>query len=350
MDASPKLVFVFWLGVVVVIMTVFMLGVILVMRQRMLRKEHNHVRASMFWTKVLGAAMRGDDTPAPALPKRDVSGFIDAWNRLHGELREQESTGMARIAHEVGLERQLYGLIDHGGFHSRLMAIIALGYMRSRAHFDRIARFLDDRSPIVSLCAARALMQIDSAQAVSMFVPHIVSRNDWSQGSVADILKEGEPGTVAKELGEVALQANAEVAPRLIRFLAGVNPDQAAPVIRKILADPPDDHLISTCLQVMAHADDLPLVRPLLTHPRWHVRMQAASALGRIGEPSDEYLLMPLLTDEQWWVRYRAAQALTKLPSVGEKEVLRIRHAQTDRFACDILDQVMAEQKIGVQQ
>ena len=88
MDASPKLVFVFWLGVVVVI---------LVMRQRMLRKEHNHVRASVFWTKVLGAAMRGDTTPAPALPKRDVSGFIDAWNRLHGELREQESTGMARI-------------------------------------------------------------------------------------------------------------------------------------------------------------------------------------------------------------------------------------------------------------
>jgi HEAT repeat protein len=146
------------------------------------------------------------------------------------------------------------------------------------------------------------------------------------------------------------LQANAESAPRLIRFLAGVSPDEAAPVIRRILSAPVDDHLISTCLQVMSQAEDLDLVRPLLTHSRWHVRMQAAATLGRIGQAGDEQLLLPLLSDEQWWVRYRAAQALTKLPSIGEKDVLRIRNAQSDRFACDILDQVMAEQKIGVNQ
>ena len=70
---------------------------------------------------------------------------------------------------------------------------------------------------------------------------------------------KASPAIVSKELGEVALQANADVAPRLVRFLAEVSPSEAAPVIRRILAEPPDDHLVSTCLQVMAHADDLRL-------------------------------------------------------------------------------------------
>ncbi|HEV8693257.1 MAG TPA: HEAT repeat domain-containing protein, partial [Lysobacter sp.] len=169
-------------------------------------------------------------------------------------------------------------------------------------------------------------------------------------GGVAQILHEVNPAIVSKELGEVALQANADVAPRLIRFLADVSPTEAAPVIRRILGALPDDHLVSTCLQVMTRPEDLDLVRALLVHERWHVRMHAASALGRLGGVGDDALLLPLLGDAQWWVRYRAAQALTRLPHIKEEGMQRIRARQTDRFACDVLDQVMAEQNMGVQQ
>ena len=72
---------------------------------------------------------------------------------------------------------------------------------------------------------------------------------------------------------------------------------------------------------------------------------------GASARPATKYLLLPLLADAQWWVRYRAAQALTRLPAIGEKDVMqRIRDEQTDRFACDVLDQVMAERNIGVRQ
>jgi HEAT repeat protein len=349
-SANARVVFAFWLGVVVVAMAMLMLVVILVMRQVVASRERNRERASKLWRGVLLDAMHGTTVKVPALPRRDLAGFVDAWNGVHQSLGDDDNPGLQRVAREVGLERHLYIAIDQGNFHNRVMSIIALGFLKSATHFDKLARYLDDRSTIISLSAARALMHIDPSRAVTMLVPHIVSRNDWPQGGVAQILHEVQPAIVSKELSEVALQANADVAPRLIRFLADVSPVEAAPVIRSILAAPPDDHLVSTCLQVMTQPEDLDLVRALLVHERWHVRMHAAAAIGRLGTTGDDALLLPLLGDAQWWVRYRAAQALTRLPHIDEQAMQNIRAGQTDRFACDVLDQVMAERNMGAQQ
>ena len=369
--ADPKVVFAFWLGVAVVIVAVSIMVVIFAMRRSMLRKERNHRRAAAFWRGVLVPAATRATGRTPALPKRDLTGFIEAWNQVHLELQGRDEPALQRIARDVELDKHLYRALASGGwvrvcpgervlfrvektlasggFHGRLMSLTALGYLNDRAHFDEIARYLDDRSSIVSLSAARALMQLDPQRAVALFVPQIVARPDWSQSGVAQILQEAGPATVSEKLGEVVLQANADVAPRLIRFLAGVSPEQADVVIRKILQSSEDEHLISTCLQVMSSQADLDLVRPLLSRERWHVRMHAASAIGRLGGEGDEHLLVPLLADAQWWVRYRAAQALVRLPSMGDGDVARLRATQTDRFACDILDQVVAEEKIGAQ-
>jgi hypothetical protein len=51
-------------------------------------------------------------------------------------------------------------------------------------------------------------------------------------------------------------------------------------------------------------------------------------------------------SDEVWWVRFRAAQSLASLPFFSRDELWRLRFLLTDRFAQDILDQVVAEQKL----
>ena len=345
-DAAPKVVFAFWLGVTVVVVTAVMLAVILVMRQVMVRRERNHQRAAAAWRTILVAADAGAAVTASSLPRRDVTGFLEVWNELHAAHPGDRGDGLLRVATEVGLDRHLFRLLGHGGFHNQVVAIIALGHLRNRDNFALVAGYIDNKSPIVSLCAARALMQMDPSTAVSMFVPQIVRRDDWSQGSIAAILHETSTPAMSRELSLATLQANADVAPRLVRFLAAVSPEEAAPVIRTILASAADDHLISTCLQVMSRAGDLITVRSLLQHPRWHVRMHAAATIGRLGVPGDERLLVDMLSDEHWWVRYRTAQGLLKLPFFDEPRVRRIRDEHTDQFARDILDHVLAEQAI----
>ncbi len=80
---GAKVVFAFWLGVVVLAVTLLMLLVILAMRQVMLRKERNHQRAATAWHTILVLAQAGTPVEVPALPRRDVTGFLEVWNQLH---------------------------------------------------------------------------------------------------------------------------------------------------------------------------------------------------------------------------------------------------------------------------
>jgi hypothetical protein len=341
--SDPKVVFAFWLGVGVMLVTLIMLGVILVMRQVILHRQRQHARAVARWRGILTAAAGTEAGGVPVLREPELSGFLEVWNELHEPLHGATTPYFSSVARLAGLEPQLHRILDRGSFHHRLVTIIALGHVKNATSFGRVAAYIDDRSPIVSLCAARALMQLDSARAVSLFVPRIVRRSDWSQGSIAVILKESEDTGISQELADVTLRATAEIAPRLIRFLASVDAEAAAPIIRKSLTASSDERMISTCLQVLSTPALLDCVRPLLRHPRWHVRMQAAVTLGRLGVPGDDGLLVPLLSDPQWWVRYRTAQALLKLPFIGRAGLKTLQPAQGDAFARDIIDHVLAE-------
>jgi len=346
-DAAPIVKFAFWLGVAVMIMTVLMLAVTLVMRRSALRRMQIHELAVARWRPQVQAQPVGVSTALPELTEQETSGFIRVWNEAHEPLRGASTPNLARIAREVGLEARLYPLLHSGGFHDRVVAVVALGHIRSNSSFTHVAGFLDNRSPIMSLCAARALMQIDPQRGVLQLVPRIVQRADWSQGSIAAILQECAEADVAAALTEATMQVDSTDRPRMLRFLAGVSPAAAAPIIRARLVAADDEEMISTCLQVITNQADLDCVRPLLAHPRWHLRMQAAVTMGRLGVPGDEQRLIELLTDRQWWVRYRAARALVGLGFVGEERMRAIQEAQSDAYARDIIEHVLAERAIG---
>jgi hypothetical protein len=347
MDADAQVVMAFWVGVCVTVTSLVLLAAVLVLRQVAQRRERNHMRAAALWRRVLGEAMHAVPASPPALPWRDMTGFMDAWNELHDAPGGADNPGVREVAGQIGLAPKLERMLDRGNFHDRVMAIIAIGYLRSPSSFDRLAGLVGDASPIISISAARAMMRIDAARAVRQVVPQIESRHDWVDGGIAQMLHEAGPDAIKAELGAAVLRANDDVAPRLVRFLAGVSEEAATPVIGRILAEPHDEHLVSTCLQVMTDPADLDKVRPLLTHARWHVRMHAAAAIGRLGGIADAAAMEPLLADPQWWVRYRTAQALEHLFQGDAARLERVRDAQDDRFARDILTQVMAERALG---
>jgi hypothetical protein len=341
--AAPIVEFAFWLGVAVAAMTVVMMAATLTMRRVALRRERIYAAAVALWRPIIVAEPGGAATDIPSLSARDRSGFIRVWNDVHESLRGGTTGNLVKIARAVGLDQHLYRSLQSATFHDRVMAVIALGHLRSVASFGRVAQYLDDKSPIMSLCTARALMQIDPERAAPQLVPRIVERSDWSQGSIAAILQEESGAIVSGQLTEATLKAEGEVASRLIRLLAGVSPASAAPIICDWLRSSADEHLVSTCLQVMSNQADLDSVRPLLAHPRWHIRMQAATTLGRLGIPGDEQRLVGMLSDTQWWVRYRAAGGLLNLSFVGTERLRQIQRTLSDAYARDIITHVLAE-------
>jgi hypothetical protein len=346
---DPVVTYALWVGLAIAALACAMLVLIILLRLWVQRRDRVHATAVARWTALLTPAPGAEPATLPPLSSREIPGFLQAWNAVHEPLGGRSTAFLSRAAGQLRLESWIPRRMRQGrSFHTRIVAIIALGNVHSGASYRVIEPHVHDPNPIISLCAARALMQIDGRRAISQFVPQITRREDWSQGSLAAILGQAGPDVVAPDLANATAQAGVETAPRLIRFLAGVSPEAAAPIIRERLGTATDERVLATCLQVLTRREDLDCVRPLLAHPRWHVRMQAAATLGRLGVPGDEQRLIPILADAQWWVRYRAAQALYALPFVGAEGLRRIQAAQTDGYARDIVQQVLAERSMGV--
>jgi hypothetical protein len=341
--AAPVVVFAFFAGVAISALTVLMLLATICMRLVALRTERIDAHAEALWLPILKAPETTPVADLPALHERDVRGFVEAWNQAHEPLKGATTARLAQIAARVGLQQHLFRFLDTHRFHHRVIAVIALGHLKNGDSFKRLVPLLDDKSPIMSLCVARALLQIDPQGGVPKLIPLIVDRPYWSQGVVASILEETGAFAVGKQLTAATLHAASDIAPRMIRFLAEVDPKAAAPIIREALRSSMDTRIITTCLQAMSEPADLVYVRPLLSHSLWFVRMQAATTIGELGVAGDENLLVGLLSDQQWWVRYRAAQALLKLSFMTTDDVQRIRQAQADPYARDIIEHVLAE-------
>lgn len=338
-----------WAGIIVTLASLLLFVLILWMRRVARRRELNHLRAMEKWREILVQSKSVPPVNVPPLQAKELSGFVDVWNELHDADDGSGGAGMRQVATAIGLSAKLANALQlhKSSFHDRVMAIIAMGYMHDAANFDLLKAQVSDHSPIISISAARAMMRVNPERAVGEVMPMIVSRQDWVDGGVAQMLVEAGPDAVAEELSVATLNANEALAPRLVRFLADVSPEAAARVVRTILGRGGDEHLISTCLQELVESADLDKVRPLLSHTRWHVRMHASAAIGRLGQRDDVPLLAPLLADAEWWVRYRTAQALERLLHTDTAALARLRDSQEDRFARDILGQVLAERALG---
>lgn len=334
------------LGAVSIALLVF-LG-ILWLRARLMRSQRRREHFNARWRPVFAAvAIGGGDESAgatlPALPSRDRRLFLAEWNVLHDLLQGESKSRLNALAVRLGIDRYARQLLGAGRLADRLLAAATLGHLRDASARDELLAMLASDNTLVSLVAARALISIDPAAALPRVLPVIRDREDWSTPRVADLFMEAGPEAVSVPLEAAIAACPPEQVPKLIAVLPEVALPVSERIVSRLLRAPTDDRIKSICLRILGNPRDLPVVRDLATHPRWHVRMNVAVVLGRMGLPQDSDTLVMMLSDPEWWVRYRAAQALLAMPFVTPEEVARIRDTMGDEFARDILDHVMAE-------
>ncbi|HKN88029.1 MAG TPA: HEAT repeat domain-containing protein, partial [Nitrospiraceae bacterium] len=196
--------------------------------------------------------------------------------------------------------------------------------------------------PVVSLSAARALMDIDPKAALTLITPWIGARADWSPPRVAALLSQAGSELIAQPLSQTVMTATPDMAMRLLHYLEVTRCTAALPAVRSLLARESTDRAVrAACLKLIGQFQDpkdLALVRSFITDSDQSVRAEAAAALGTIGMPTDEGSLIALLSDLQWDVRYRAAEALAHLPFMKPERLAEIQYQQTDTLAKQILE------------
>jgi HEAT repeat protein len=333
-----------WVGAVAATLTAAMLLYMLVLRARNARRERLRKEVAARWRPLLMMAAVQGVPPLPPLLPPERWAFALLWQQIVEGVRGQAREPLCAVLREVGMAPVARRWLSHAGPTRRVMALAMLGHLGDPADWEAIRPHLDERRPDLSLTAARALVLLDARRAVHDIVAHLLKRHDWPVSRVASLLGEAGPAYAhAPVLGVVQLAGEADLL-RLLPLLSVLDEQQAASAVTALLQRVQDPQVLAAALAKVKTPAALPAVRELAEHAAWNVRAEAASALARIGTPADRPTLQRLMADPQWWVRYHATRAMVAMPGTTPAALQRLRDDLNDRFARDMLRQVMAEQ------
>lgn len=343
--SDPFVAAAFWTGLGALALTILLSLQILRLRLALRRNERVEARALAKWRPVLHAVSVGEAPQLPEFAATERLPFLKLWVHLQGSLRGEAADALADVARRLGVDASARGLLQRGRRGERLLAALSLGYMRDRDAWAPLLRAAGQPDTALALTAMWALARIDGQAAADYMLPRFIESGDWALSRVAGVLQEA-PAASAQALQGLLPALPEQFLPRALRIAEALRVGLPRPVLDGALRSGQVDVLVAA-LRNVATPDALDAVRSLAAHANWQVRVQAARALGRIGERADTGTLAVLLGDREWWVRYRAAQALADLAGLYGESLEAVRAGLTDRYAADMLAHVMAEKELA---
>lgn len=298
---------------------------------RMLRRMTERRRRKMLdvWRPLLAESLVEVPATLPSIHPRDHVLFLYLWNYLQESIKGDASGQLNNVARLAGMDTVAIRLLHTGRLRLQLLAVATLGHLKEASVWDELVRLAQAHNAFLAIEAARAMVRIRPKAAIPLLIPLISTRSDWSPLKVMALLNEAGADLVSIALAQATVSAPPPIAARLIRLLASLRSSYALPIIRQLMNEQkPTEDVIAASLSFFGECSnprDLPMVRVYLTHPTWFIRVQAATALGKIGMEEDEARLIGLLGDTHWWVRYRAAEALSSLPSMTELKMAELQ-------------------------
>ena len=326
-----------------------LLGILLL---RFIRRNKDRRRRAVTetWRPLLAQCVVEVPDSLPPLTTRDHLVLLYLWNHCYESIRGEARTNLKELARRTGTDQFAKQLLHARLLRRRLLAVVTLGHLQERSIWNELAAMLQADNAFVSLVAAKALLHIDAKAAIPLLIPVISRRSDWSPLKVVAMFEPAGADIAADAIAKAACEANPEIGARLIRHLAATQSQHALPPLRALLQKgAPSDDVLAACLFLFGECSDprdVTMIRAHLSHPTWFVRLQAASALGKVGVEEDEVRLIALLDDEHWWVCYRAAEALSNLPWMTAERLTHLCNALTTVEAQEHLLPFMAQSNV----
>ncbi len=337
-------------GYAISVVTTMILLRIVFMRIARARESKLKEHVKKKWQPLMFDAMAGFIYTPFQLSKKEFVFFLRLLINYMETVKGQAASQLACLAQLAGAEPLLHQLARQKHSRLRLLAMHAAGLLSSRNMVPYLLLILNSKDSLSSLVAARSLLQICPSPAIRILTPLFVKRQDWPIDRILSIIDESDKMLFRKPLLRLAERIPNETNElvRLVQMLSTIPTQETARLINNIISREPDDKVISACLQHISSGDYRPLAMKYLNHPRWHVRVHAVTALGRIAVPGDETSMQRLLYDKEWWVRYRTAQTLVKLPFITNDFIQDLLTNAEDQFAGDILRHALAEKAFHV--
>jgi HEAT repeat protein len=341
--ASEPIVRVAWAtGLVSAALSAALLVQVLRMRRRLAARKRRREEVFARWRPLLCEVAAGGAPALPAVAPEDEDDFLLLWVQLLDAVRGAAAARLAAAGDALGARELALARIGAGDALRRVLALRTLGHVGRREDWGEALRWLDDPRAYLSLAAARALVHVDPEAAADEIVPRLVARGDWPVPLFAVVLADASRERLSVRMRALCGSLPPRALLRLLPLASLADDGVIHEILAPLLQPAQDPEVLSAALRHVRTPALLPAVRRASLHEVWSVRVQAAAALGRVGEPRDRDRLVQLLRDPEWWVRYRAAQALAARFAAPD-ELVTLAAGLRDRFARDIVSQAMAE-------
>lgn len=342
---------VMWASLAIIVTSLLLLLLMIIIRLLQTVREDQNRHFIEVWRPIMAASIEDSIVNRPPLLKFNYLNFLMQWNLFMDSLRGQSRKGLIVLARETGMDKLAVKLLDRRSEFERTIAAMSLGNLGDISQWDKLRVMAENNIGLSGQVAARALARIDPLASVPILVPLFIQRREWPESRVALILKDMEPNAVSIHVAAAIFTAEPEQLPRLLRLLPFIERGIALQVLADILARHTEPEVLTACLagiKTVGDYQNIDLVKKYLDHEAWTVRVQAVNAMGILARSEDLPLLTDKLADPNWWVRYRSAQAICHAPFVTQSQLFELRDNHPDRYARNIMAQVMAEKQMAV--
>lgn len=344
--SDPFLRAAFWIGIAAVGLIAALVLQIIAMRVNLRARERRNAAVIARWRPILTAVL-ADVRPRalPPLEKHEETDFLRLWLHFQSSLRGEARASLNWLAEQLGCEHMALRMLHRGHRGEQLLAVLALGHLGHAEAFAALQTLSRGRDPLLAVHASMGMVHIDPARAAAVLTGQLIGTTSWPVREVVNILQDARTEASAAMLGLLE-QVDEALLPRLLQVMEGLRVPLPGRAILRLLQHRSVDVQIGV-LRIVTDPSTRPIIVAMLSHEDWRVRMHAAKALGRVGRREDVPALTVLLSDREWWVRYRSAQVLASLPFLKVEDLRAIAQATRDRYAGDMLRQVLAESKVA---
>lgn len=342
--SDPYLILAAWAGVMSAVLVVVLAILILSLRAATRRAEARWRTFVAHWRPLLLDAVTADQgegaTILPRLRRRDRQHFLRLWLYLHESLRGDSAQRLNEAALAVNAPHWATRLLARGSESDRVLAALALGRLQWQPAWPQLLRAARSTDALLSVNAARALVQLDPLEGARQLLPLLLGRTDWDVSRVGDFLA-GARHAFWLLLAKTLPDAPAAHAARGLQLAGALRLELPDSALRPMLRAAQPAPVICAALPLAAQRDMAPAISELLEHPSWRVREAAVTAMARLVLPEELPMLERRLDDDRFEVRLAAARALESLPFMDDERLQALDAASA--AGGPVLRQVIAE-------
>lgn len=294
------------------------------------------------WFPILAGVIMGE-TPkiSKELNQTDKLILLRLWNYWHQSIAGDASVRLKIFISDIGCNVVALNLIQNGNRAQKLLSSISLGNLNDSTAWEHLKLLVATDDQIISLHAARAMLQLNSERAINELMPMILGRAKWDMSVLTHILKQSR-AVFENVIIKAWATFDESQQIRALKLCANLGLSLTEKMLSQLLQMDQRTPLLNATLQLLARFPN-PVYRlqivQLFDHPSASVRAQAVMAHSSIADPSDIEILMEMLHDNDSLTRNNAALTLSQSSSLG---------IQALRSLKDVLEDPRAYQAVAV--